>query len=83
MAVPEIRDAALAIVSGKDTRNVGLEMIEIAQPVRTLLDRDWPFCIGPHSQAGDPEVRGFFLDASGIGDGKATIEDQIHEPNVV
>ena len=73
----------LALIKVKATSSTRSEIIQIAQSIGALGDGDRPFGIGPQRNAGDAQIGGLFLNAAGIRQCKAAVENQVHEAHIV
>ena len=84
MAVPEFN---LFSLSGgfrcKDCLDFVFDIFQAAQAVSTVDCGNGPLGIGPHGQTRNPQIGCLLLDAAGICNGKAAMEYQVHESDIV
>ena len=83
MAVPEFGYPSLVGVAGEGGGDLRLHVLQGAELVGALGDSDGPLGVGAQGKAGDAQVGGLLLQAAGVGDRQAAVEDQVHESDVV
>ena len=83
MAVPQVDFRILILAAGQNALNIVFKRFSGAQAIGACGDGDGPLGVGPQGQTRNTQVGGFFLDTSGVGQGKTAVEHQVHKPDVV